>query len=176
MIVYCAPDLPSANVLTGLSLNFIMSFCGVVQVPKLMPGFWKFMWRLSPLTYYVDSFVSVLLHDRPVVCSQQEFNYLEPPANTTCGEYLRDYFASNDGYVDNPTATSNCAVCQYKVGDEYLKTVGMSWTHRWRNIGFFCVYIIFNLTAMVGLYYILRVRRLNLASPITSLMARFKKN
>lgn len=176
MIVYCAPDLPSANVLTGLALNFIISFCGVVQVPKLMPGFWKFMWRVSPFTYFMDNFLSILLHDRPVVCSREEFNYLQPPAGSTCGEYLEDYFANNNGYVNNPNDTSNCAVCQYKVGDEYLRTVGMSWTHRWRNIGFYCVYIGFNISAMLGLYYILRVRRLSLTSPITSLIARFKKN
>jgi ATP-binding cassette subfamily G (WHITE) protein 2 (SNQ2) len=174
-IVYSSADLPSANVLTGLALNFIISFCGVVQVPALMPGFWKFMWRVSPFTYFMDNFLSISLHERKVICSQSEYNYLEPPANLTCGEYLQDFFMDHNGYVNNPSATSNCAVCQYAVGDEYLKTVGMSWSHRWRNIGFYCVYIGFNLSAMVVMYYILRVKCWSPTKPIVNLLKRFQK-
>ena len=174
-IVYSSPDLPSANVLTGLALNFIISFCGVVQTPKLMPGFWKFMWRLSPFTYFMDNFLSLGLHERVVECSKQEYNYLQPPSGSTCGDYLANYFETNNGYVNNPNATSDCAVCLYRVGDEYLKSVGMSYSHRWRNVGFYCVYIGFNVCAMAGLYYILRVRKMNVTSPFVSLAKRFQK-
>ncbi|KAG0684143.1 ATP-binding cassette transporter snq2 [Pichia californica] len=175
-IVYVAPDLPSANVLTGLALNFIISFCGVVQVPSLMPGFWKFMWRLSPFTYFVDNFVSILLHDRPVVCSAEEYNILDPPNGMTCDNYLHEYFVNNKGYVNNGNATSSCEVCLYAVGDEYLKTVGMSWSHRWRNVGFFCVYICFNVFIMVFMYDIFRVRGWNPLTPIAGLKKRFSKD
>lgn len=174
-IVYVSPDLPSANVLTGLALNFIISFCGVVQSPKLMPGFWKFMWRLSPFTYFMDNFLSILLHHRPVVCAEAEYNYLDPPNGSTCGEYLENYFADNSGYVRNPNDTSSCAVCQYSVGDEYLSTIGMSFHHRWRNIGFYCVYIGFNVWVMCFMYYVLRVKSWNPMSPFLSLQKRFKK-
>ncbi|KAH3663725.1 hypothetical protein OGAPHI_005127 [Ogataea philodendri] len=143
-VVYASPDLPSANVLIGLVFNFVISFCGVVQSPSLMPGFWHFMWRLSPFTYIVENLVGILLHDREVHCSAQELNYLNPPQGETCGSYLAEYFENYSGYVQNPDATSNCGVCLYRVGDEWLKTVGMSYSHRWRNIGFFCVYIITN--------------------------------
>ncbi|KAG7694129.1 hypothetical protein KL948_003099 [Ogataea haglerorum] len=158
-VVYASPDLPSANVLIGLVFNFIVSFCGVVQNPSLMPGFWHFMWRVSPYTYMVENLVGILLHDRPVHCAEKELNYLDPPQGETCGSYLAQYFENYSGYVANPDATSNCSVCMYKVGDQWMDTVGMKYSHRWRNIGFFCVYIGFNLFAMLSLYYVLRVHK-----------------
>ncbi|ODV83954.1 hypothetical protein CANARDRAFT_202053 [[Candida] arabinofermentans NRRL YB-2248] len=164
-VVYASPDLPSANVLVGLLFNFIISFCGVVQSPSLMPGFWRFMWRASPFTYFVENMVGILLHDRPVTCSTTEFNYLDPPDGESCGTYLDKFFENHSGYVDNPDDYSNCAVCQYAYGDEYMTTVGMSYGHRWRNIGLFFVYICFNLFFMVSLYYLLRVRRISLSLP-----------
>ena len=159
MILYAAPDLPSANILLGLFFSFTISFCGVVQRPQLMPGFWKFMWRLSPLTYFVGNQVGTLLHDRPVNCSEEEFNYLDPPDGLTCGSYLDEYFSMNTGYVNNPNDTSNCAVCQYSVGDDFLHSIGISYSDRWRNIGLFCAYICFNLFLMNFLYFIFRVKR-----------------
>ncbi|GMG24424.1 unnamed protein product [Ambrosiozyma monospora] len=174
LIVYAAPDLPSANVLFGLLFSFIIAFCGVVQNPYLLPGFWKFMWRLSPLTYFVESSVGILLHDRPVVCSANEMNYLNPTEGLSCGEFLEDYFKSASGYVDNPNDYSNCGVCPYSFGDDYLKTVGMSYSHRWRNIGFFCAYIIFNVFAMLTLYWTFRVKRFSF--DLKSLLPKKKNN
>jgi ATP-binding cassette subfamily G (WHITE) protein 2 (SNQ2) len=174
-IVYSSPDLPSANVLTGLAFNFILVFCGSVQLPDLMPGFWKFMWRASPITYFMDNFLSLALHDRKVVCSPNEYNYLEPPEDLTCGEYLQDFFMDHSGYVNNPNDTSNCAVCQYAIGDEYLKTVGMSWSHRWRNVGLYCAYIGFNLCMMVLMYYTLRVKSWSPSKSVANLLRRFQK-
>ncbi|GMM31117.1 ATP-binding cassette transporter [Martiniozyma asiatica (nom. inval.)] len=176
MIVYPSPDLETANVLLGLCFSFIISFCGVVQRPSLMPGFWKFMWRASPMTYFIGSQVGILLHDRPVVCNSEEYNYLQPPTGQTCGEYLAAYFETASGYVNNPNDTSDCAVCQYKVGDEYLSSIGVYWDDRWRNIGLFCAYIAFNLFLMCLLYHVLRVKRINPANGIKNLISKFKKN
>ncbi|VEU23683.1 DEKNAAC104927 [Brettanomyces naardenensis] len=161
-IVYAAADLPMASTLLGLLFNFIISFCGVVQPPSLMPTFWKFMWRVSPFTYFVENLVGTSLHNRVVRCSAQEMNYLDPPSGETCGSYLEDYFQTHDGYVANPNATSQCGICQYSNGDEYLATVGMSDSHKWRNIGLYCVYIGFNLVCMLGMYYMFRVRGISL--------------
>lgn len=164
-IVYASPDLPSANVILGMIFNFIIGFCGVVQLPSLLPTFWKFMWRASPFTYYVDSMLSTCIHDREVVCSSEEMNYLEPVGNQSCGEYLSEYFETHNGYLSNPDDYSNCGVCSYKVGDQYLSLVGMSMSHRWRNVGLYFVYILFNLWAMLFMYWLFRVRGLSIKLP-----------
>lgn len=174
-VIYFSPDLPSANVLCGMLLNFLIAFCGVIQPPSLLPGFWKFMWRTSSFTYFIDNLVSTCLHDRQVRCSSTEMNYLDPPDGLTCNQYLQPFFATNNGYVANPSATSQCAVCQYSVGDQYLATVGMSYSHRWRNIGLFFVYILFNVFCMLSMYYIFRVRHFSISLPKLPAFLRRKK-
>lgn len=174
-ILYPSPDLPSANVIMGLIFSFTMAFCGVFQIPALMPGFWKFMWRISPLTYFIGNLFGTSLHGRKVRCAKEEYNYLEPPSGLTCGEYLEPFFMYSFGYVNNPNDTSNCAVCKYSVGDQYLEAIEIKYSQRWRNIGFFCVYIGFNCCAMVVLYYIFRVRRINPITPVLSLLKSWKK-
>ncbi|CAI6751046.1 BFH_HP2_G0046960.mRNA.1.CDS.1 [Saccharomyces cerevisiae] len=48
MILYVSPNLQSANVIVGTFI-ILLSFCGVTSPAFLMPGFWTFMWKLSPL-------------------------------------------------------------------------------------------------------------------------------
>ncbi|CCF57077.1 hypothetical protein KAFR_0C00820 [Kazachstania africana CBS 2517] len=158
LILYMAPNLPSANVILGLALSFLIAFCGVVQPKSLMPGFWTFMWKTSPFTYFVQNLVGIMLHTKAVVCTSNELNYFNPPSGQTCGEYMQNYLQTHSGYIANPSATSNCGYCLYSVGDQYLTHISSKYSYLWRNFGFFWVYIIFNIFAMVGVYYIFHVR------------------
>ncbi|CCH45109.1 putative membrane protein [Wickerhamomyces ciferrii] len=161
LIVYMAPDLASASVLTGLVFSFMVSFCGVVQPASLMPGFWTFMYKVSPLTYIIQTLMSLILHEKKVVCSKDEYNYFDPPSGMTCQEFAGPFVEHRTGYLQNPSATSNCGYCQYSVADEYMSTVGVKYSYRWRNFGFMWVYIIFNLAAMCTMYYLLRVSKVS---------------
>lgn len=174
-IVYFSPDLPSANVIISFFFNFIISFCCVVQPPSNMPGFWTFMWKASPYTYFVQSMVGVILHGRSVTCGPEEYAYLDPPEGQTCGEYLSGFLENNFGYVDNPDLTSQCGYCQYRNADEYMSTFSASYHYRWRNVGFYCVYIIFNVVAMLGLFYFFRMRTGSLLGSLKNLVIRKKK-
>ncbi|CAR26648.1 ZYRO0B14762p [Zygosaccharomyces rouxii] len=165
MILYMAPNLPSANVIMGLILSMMIQFCGVTQPMSLMPGFWTFMWKASPYTYFIQNLVAIVLHKKPVVCKKKELNYFDPPQGKTCGEYMHTFLKRSQGYIANPDATSNCAYCQVSVGDEYLSQRGVSYGNIWRNFGFYWAYIIFNLFAMVGVYYIFSVRGLRSFNP-----------
>ncbi|GMF05786.1 unnamed protein product [Ambrosiozyma monospora] len=101
-------------------------------------------------------------------------NYLNPTEGLTCGEYLEGYFKNAPGYVANPDDYSNCGVCPYAFGDDYMKTVGMSYSHRWRNIGLYCAYIVFNVFAMLTLYWTFRVKRFSF--DLKSLLPKKKNN
>ncbi|CAM9010933.1 unnamed protein product [Wickerhamomyces anomalus] len=160
-IVYMSPDLASSNVITGLFLAFMISFCGVTQPMTLMPGFWHFMWKVSPLTYVIQTLMALVLHDKPVICAKDEYSYFEPPSGMTCQEFAGAYVEREHGYLLNGNGTSNCAYCKYSVGDDYLKSVSVSYSYVWRNFGFMWVYIIFNICAMCVLYYIFRVININ---------------
>ena len=174
LVLYIAPNLPSANVMMGLTLSFLVAFCGVVQPVSLMPGFWTFMWKASPYTYFVQNLVGIMLHDKPVVCSPKESSYFNPPAGQACGEYMQTYLSSHTGYIANPDATSNCSYCIYSVGDNYLTRIGANYNYLWRNFGFFWAYILFNIVAMVCIYYIFHVKGISIIN-MDKLKYRIKK-
>ena len=178
MILYMSPNLQSANVILGLMLSFMIAFCGVTQPPSLMPGFWRrFMWKVSPYTYFVQNLVGIALHDKPVVCRKKELTYFQPPQNMTCGKYMETFLSRSTGYVANPDAMSDCAYCIYTVGDDYLHHISASYSYLWRNFGIYFAYICFNILGMVGTYYIFHVRGVSFIKPanIIKLFQRKKK-
>ncbi|ODQ82162.1 hypothetical protein BABINDRAFT_158812 [Babjeviella inositovora NRRL Y-12698] len=158
LVIYISPDLPSANIISALCFTFMISFCGVVQPFKLM-GWWKWMYHVSPYTYFVANFVMLVLRDRKVECSSVEMAYFNPPNGQTCQEYAGNYITDNSGYLSNPDATSACGYCSYKSGDEYLKAINTNFGQLWRNFGLLWVYIFFNIFAMVLTYWLFRVKK-----------------
>ncbi|KAF1959984.1 P-loop containing nucleoside triphosphate hydrolase protein [Byssothecium circinans] len=63
-----------AQLLYSLSLIF----CGVLAKPSMLPRFWKFMYRVTPLTYYTSGLISASLGDVPVQCSAAELQMAHP--------------------------------------------------------------------------------------------------
>ncbi|KAF3992516.1 hypothetical protein FT663_01381 [Candidozyma haemuli var. vulneris] len=164
MILYFAPDVQSAAVLVSFFYTFIVSFAGVVQPKDLMPGFWVFMNRVSPYTYIIQNLVASFLHDREVVCKDQEFAYTPSPNGEACGDYMSSFLERAGGYLQDPTNTTVCAYCQYSNADQYLETIQTSYDNIWRNVGFYCAYIIFNLCVCLILYKAIRLTRWKLPS------------
>lgn len=161
MLAYFAPNIQSAAVLVSFIYSFIVSFAGVVQPVSLMPGFWTFMYKLSPYTYVIQNLVSSFLHNRKVTCSSSELARIDPPSGQTCEQFFANFISSAGGYIDNPSATSNCGYCPYTVADQYMLTIGIKYKYIWRNIGFFCAYVIFNLMACLLLYKYIRLTKWN---------------
>lgn len=157
-VLYFSPDAASASIISSVLFSFMIAFCGVLQPVSQMPGFWTFMYKVSPYTYFIQSYMGVVLHDRPVVCADDEFNVFNPPQGMTCREFAQPFVEHVSGYIDNLDATSGCRYCQYSFGDEYLSTIGVKYSYRWRNVGFMCAYIIFNVIAMLTMYYLFRVK------------------
>ncbi|KAH3683876.1 hypothetical protein WICPIJ_005159, partial [Wickerhamomyces pijperi] len=131
--------------------------CGVVQPVSLMPGFWTFMYKVSPFTYFVQTLAAILIHDKPVVCTPIELNYFKPPPGFTCEQYAGPFAKVAPGYISVVGDGSECAYCPYKIGDEFLSTVGIKYSYIWRNFGFYWVYVVFNLVAMCALFYLFRM-------------------
>ncbi|KAI5963215.1 SNQ2 [Candida pseudojiufengensis] len=159
MVLYVAPDLPSAAVLVSFLYTFIVAFSGIVQPVSLMPGFWTFMYKLSPYTYFIQNLISSFLEGREIRCNEKEFSYFNPPSGQTCDEFTNQYTSRAGGYIANGNSTSNCAYCRYNNADDYLLTVGAKFSLRWRNVGFFFAYIFFNIFICMALYYLLRYSR-----------------
>lgn len=142
-----------ANMLFSLCLVF----CGVLATPAQMPGFWIFMYRVSPFTYLVSSMLSTGVSGTNAVCSPVEYLHFSPPPNETCHEYMGDYIHAMGGYLQNPNATESCSFCSISSTDTFLASVSSHFSEAWRNFGLMWVYIVFNIVAAVGIYWLARV-------------------
>jgi ABC-type multidrug transport system, ATPase component len=158
LLLYIAPDVESASILVGFFYTFIVAFSGVVQPINLMPSFWTFMNKVSPYTYFIQNLSSSILQGRRVTCSPHELSHFNPPSGQTCIEFAGDFLNSVGGYLVDPNATTNCGYCQYSSTERYMSNIGVKFSYRWRNLGFFCVYIVFDIAAMLFLYWLLRYR------------------
>ncbi|KAK3347296.1 ATP-binding cassette transporter [Lasiosphaeria hispida] len=136
---------------------FIFFFCGVMATPSQMPGFWVFLYRASPLSYFVSAVLSTGLANVDVTCASNEYTVLNPPEGQTCGEYMAEHIATVGGYLLDPDVTSDCSYCKIKDTNVFLAAVGSDYGHRWRNFGIIWVYIAFNIVAAMGLYWLARI-------------------
>lgn len=122
-----------------------------------MPGFWIFMYRVSPFTYLVSGMLSTALSGTEVICDSIETFKFDPPTGKTCYEYLNAFATASGGAIQNPNATSQCAYCSMSKTDDFLAGVSSYWSDAWRNFGFMWVYIFFNIVMAIGIYWLARV-------------------
>ncbi len=102
------------------------------------------------------------------------------PAGMTCGEYyLSPYIEKvGTGYILDKNATSECKMCQISTTSN-LTTVSSKYSRRWRNLGIFIAYIVFNYVMAMFLYWWARVpKKANRVSDEKSLVkiTKIKRN
>lgn len=128
----------------------------VLAGPDTLPGFWIFMYYVSPFTYLVDGMLSTGLANTNVECSDIEFRELKPTSGT-CEEYMKTYTDLKGGYLENPYATEKCRFCPVSDTNVFLKSLNSEYSHRWRNFGIMWGFIGFNICAALFLYWLARV-------------------
>lgn len=166
MVIAALPDAETAGNIATLFFSLTLTFNGVMQSPQALPGFWIFMYRVSPLTYLVDGIAAAGMHARPIECANNELSRFDPPIGQTCGAYLQAFLKVAPGNLTNPDATTQCGYCPLTVSDQFLAASSITWSTRWRNYGIGYSYILFNISMAVLFYYGFRVRKWSLASLI----------
>ncbi|RGP80689.1 atpase [Fusarium longipes] len=159
MTIAAFPDALTASAIVTLLVLMSLTFCGVLQPPSALPGFWTFMWRVSPFTYWVAGIVSTELAGRAIECSADETSIFNPPSGQTCGEYMADYLRQAPGQLQNPDATQQCQYCSLTNADQFLAGSEIYYSDRWRNFGIVWAYIAFNIFIAVASYYVFRVKK-----------------
>ncbi|KAF2092595.1 hypothetical protein NA57DRAFT_82150 [Rhizodiscina lignyota] len=159
LCISALPDAQTAGAVATLLFSMMLTFNGVMQSPDALPGFWIFMYRVSPLTYWVGGIVSTELHGRQVDCSATEVSMFNPPSGQTCQEYLAPYLSQAPGTLQNPNATADCRYCSLSNADQFLAGSNIFWSERWRNFGLIWAYIGFNIFAATVLYWAFRVKK-----------------
>jgi ABC-type multidrug transport system permease subunit len=135
----------------------------VLVPPQALPRFWIFMYRVSPFTYLVSGMISVGLANSEVVCNPIEYLHFNPPSGKTCIEYMEMYISMAGGYLLDENASADCSFCSVRDTNTYLKTLNSEFSLRWRNLGLMWVFIVFNIFAAVGMYWLARVPKVKKA-------------
>jgi ATP-binding cassette subfamily G (WHITE) protein 2 (PDR) len=159
MCIAALPDAQTAGAISTLFFSLMLIFNGVMQSPKALPGFWIFMYRVSPLTYWSAGIVSTELHDRMVKCAPAEVSIFNPPPGQTCQQYLAPYMSKAPGQLQNPMDMSDCRYCGVSEADQFLAASNIFYSERWRNFALLWAYIGFNVVVAVASYYVFRVKK-----------------
>ncbi|KAA8649577.1 uncharacterized protein ATNIH1004_002248 [Aspergillus tanneri] len=153
-----------AEMASGLC-NFLMLmcmyFCGIIARPDSFPRFWIFMYRVSPMTYLASAFLSATLSDAPMHCSETEVLSFMSPKNQSCEDYMAPYIASSGGVLLNPNTNENggetCRYCPVDNTNQFLSSMGIDPSTRWRDFGLLWVFFAFNICATILSYWFFRV-------------------
>ncbi|GJN71555.1 hypothetical protein PLIIFM63780_006109 [Purpureocillium lilacinum] len=156
MIIAAIQTAEVAGGIVNLLMIMMFAFCGVLAGPTDLPGFWIFMYRVNPFTYVLEAFLGTSLANAPMHCENNEYVPFEAPNGLTCGEYMSGFIDAVGGSLRDPNA-SNCEYCAMSNTNEFLASINIYWSHRWRNFGFMWIYCVFNIAAAVLLYWLFRV-------------------
>ncbi|KAH7141813.1 hypothetical protein EDB81DRAFT_760662 [Dactylonectria macrodidyma] len=123
-----------AGSIGNLFMILMFAFCGILAGPDALPGFWIFMYRVSPFTYVVEAFLGTSLANALMHCEKNELITFESPENLTCGEYLADYISEAGGYLTDP-GSSKCSYCARANTHDFLSGINVSFSNIWRDFG-----------------------------------------
>ncbi|WPH02729.1 Hypothetical protein R9X50_00559700 [Acrodontium crateriforme] len=160
LCIVALPDAQTAGSIVTLLFSMSLTFNGVLQSPDALPGFWIFMYRVSPFTYWVGGISLAMLYGREIQCSPAETNIFNPPSGMTCGAYLQPYISGGaPGQLLNADATTQCEYCPLTSANQFLAGVEIFWPDRWRDFGLMWAYIGFDVLGAIWLYWFFRVRK-----------------
>lgn len=132
-----APNAVFASLVNPVVLGTLVSFCGVLVPYAQIQPFWRYwMYYLNPFNYLMGSLLTFTTFDAPVNCALEEFAIFDPPANTTCGDYLSAYQQGLGARTNliNPEALKGCMVCEYRTGSDYLAALNLKdYYYGWRD-------------------------------------------
>lgn len=153
------PSTDAAGVINPLFFVITQAVVGITIPLSSLNGFYsKFLYWANPVAYIIRALVVTAEHNVGVTCDESELAIFSPPDGKSCGAFAQDWVDnSSRGVLLNPEAGANCRFCKFKNGDDFLDSLGWSYSTRWRDIG---LYIMFTGVAYVMpylVYYVARV-------------------
>ena len=159
MVIAGIGDAETGGNIANLCFSLTLVFCGVLATPTALPGFWIWMYRISPFTYLIEGMLSTAVADTSVTCAANEYLRFSPPSGSTCQEYLSAYRQSAGGYLQQGTeqSTTDCSFCQLSNTNQFLAGVAVNPANMWRDFGIMWVYIGINVCGAIFFYWWIRV-------------------
>jgi ABC-type multidrug transport system permease subunit/ABC-type multidrug transport system ATPase subunit len=155
-----APNATFASLTNPFILGILVSFCGVLVPYTQIQAFWRYwIYYLNPFNYLMGSMLVFDVWGTDVTCASEELARFDPPENMTCAQYLFDYMTTGSGTSSNllnPEATSQCLVCPYRDGSDYLRTLNLlEYSYGWRDAG---IVVLFAFSSYALVYALMKLR------------------
>ncbi|KPI34782.1 ABC transporter CDR4 [Cyphellophora attinorum] len=159
MVIAAIGSAEAGGGIANLLFSLALIFCGVLASPTTLPGFWIFMYRVSPFTYLVEGMLTTAVADTTVQCAANEFLSFAPPAGQTCGQYMQAFIDYAGGQLDPATidSTTECSFCTLADTNKFLAGVSADPKNMWRDFGLMWVYVLVNIAGAVFFYWLGRV-------------------
>ena len=117
------------------------------------------MYYVNPSTYWIGGVLAATLNNTPVECTDAEAAYFNPPPGSTCSSYANAFVEmAGQGYLTNPDATENCGYCQFSSGVEYMQTLNIVPSDKWKYFGIFLAFCISNWALVYFFIYTVRIK------------------
>ncbi len=140
-----APNAVFAALANPWVIGSLSSTCGVLVPYLAITPFWRYwMYYLNPFTFVMGALLTFALFDKPVRCKEREFAIFDTPNGQTCRDFLADYMTGFGARMNltNPDATSQCRVCRYTTGADYLQTINIKdYYYGWRDVGVCAIFV-----------------------------------
>jgi ATP-binding cassette subfamily G (WHITE) protein 2 (PDR) len=127
--------------------------------PTVLPQFWIFIYRVSPITYFVNTMAAASLAGSDISCSSREVVTITVIDGQNCETFLGDYVQKTGARLLNPLANEACEVCPVASTDGLLNTLGIAYSERWRDLAITLCYLVVNVLGAMLLYRIARIRK-----------------
>lgn len=157
MVIAAIQDADTGGNIANLLFSLTLIFCGVMSTVEAMPGFWKFMYYVSPLTYIVQGLLSAGVTGAVITCSSREVLSIKAPEGITCGDYLQTFAQSAAGNILTPDAYNNCDYCSMVSSEAFLNSIHAHVNQAWRNFGITLAYTVINILLALFFYWLGRV-------------------
>lgn len=154
-----APNAVFASLVNPLLIGILVSFCGVLVPYQQIQVFWRYwIYYLNPFNYLMSGMLTFGVWGAEVKCAEGEFARFDPPNGTTCAQYLAGYLQGMGATSNlvNPEATSECRVCQYRDGSDYLYGMNIKgYYYGWRDAA---ICVIFALSSYALVFGLMKLR------------------
>ncbi|KAI0922386.1 hypothetical protein AcV7_005930 [Taiwanofungus camphoratus] len=164
-----SPNSEVAALVFNALFAIMIMFAGVLE-PLRELGWWRWMNRVSPATYFIEGFLGQAVGRQQISCTPVQFIKINPPSGQSCSQYMEPYISLYGGYLTDQDAISNCMYCLYRTTDQYLKTLNIFYDNHWKDLGIFCIYTALN---VVGIYIFMYLCRIRAGTCVEWLRARF---
>ncbi len=136
---------------------YFHSKCSILVKKVSFPGFWTFMYYVSPFTWLASGLLSTGVANTKIVCASNEYVKFLPLSGQSCGAYMAPYISLSGGYLVDPNNTEHCEFCQLGNTNDYLNMLNVQFEDRWRNFGIVMAYVVFNAVGALVVYWLARV-------------------